>query len=76
MNTIEEQAVVHNTFVVERAYAVLPERVFAAFSDPAKNGAGMPTPKINRSKVMAWTFASAARNTTLSVLRTAIRWQV
>lgn len=36
MNTIEEQAVVHNTFVVERAYAVSPERVFAAFSDPVK----------------------------------------
>jgi uncharacterized protein YndB with AHSA1/START domain len=36
MNTIEEQAVVHNTFVVERAYPVPPERVFAAFADPAK----------------------------------------
>jgi uncharacterized protein YndB with AHSA1/START domain len=36
MNTIEQQAVVHNTFVVERAYPVPPERVFAAFSDPAK----------------------------------------
>lgn len=36
MNTMEEQAVVHNTFVVERAYPVPPERVFAAFSDPSK----------------------------------------
>jgi uncharacterized protein YndB with AHSA1/START domain len=36
MNTMEQQAVVHNTFVVERAYPVPPERVFAAFSDPAK----------------------------------------
>ena len=33
---MEQQAVVHNTFVVERAYPVPPERVFAAFSDPAK----------------------------------------
>jgi hypothetical protein len=36
MHTMEQQAVVHNTFVVERAYPVPPERVFAAFSDPAK----------------------------------------
>jgi uncharacterized protein YndB with AHSA1/START domain len=36
MNTMEQQAVVHNTFVVERAYPVSPERVFAAFSDPAQ----------------------------------------
>jgi len=36
MITMEQQAVVHNTFVVERAYPVPPERVFAAFSDPAK----------------------------------------
>jgi uncharacterized protein YndB with AHSA1/START domain len=33
---MEQQAVVHNTFVVERAYPVPPERVFAAFADPAK----------------------------------------
>jgi uncharacterized protein YndB with AHSA1/START domain len=36
MNTMEQQAVVHNTFVVERAYPVPPERVFAAFADPAQ----------------------------------------
>jgi uncharacterized protein YndB with AHSA1/START domain len=36
MITMEQQAVVHNTFVLERAYPVAPERVFAAFSDPAK----------------------------------------
>ena len=35
MHTME-QAVVHNTFAVERAYPVPPERVFSAFSDPAK----------------------------------------
>jgi len=33
---MEQQAVVHNTFVLEHAYPVPPERVFAAFSDPAK----------------------------------------
>jgi uncharacterized protein YndB with AHSA1/START domain len=36
MITMEQRAVVHNTFVIERAYPVPPERVFAAFSDPAK----------------------------------------
>src|SRR5580658_4982852 len=36
MNTMEQQGVVHNTFVVERAYPVSPERVFAAFSDPTQ----------------------------------------
>ena len=36
MNTLEQQAVIHDTFVTERAYPVPPERVFAAFSDPAQ----------------------------------------
>jgi uncharacterized protein YndB with AHSA1/START domain len=33
---MEPQAVVHNTFVIERAYPIPPERVFTAFSDPAR----------------------------------------
>ena len=36
MNTMEIQAVIHNTFVLERSFPVPPERVFAAFSDPEK----------------------------------------
>lgn len=36
MKTIQEQTVVHNTFVIERSYRTTPERVFSAFSDPAK----------------------------------------
>jgi uncharacterized protein YndB with AHSA1/START domain len=36
MNTMEQQAVIHHTFVTERSYPVPPERVFAAFSDPAQ----------------------------------------
>jgi len=36
MNTMAEQTIVHNTFVVERAYPVPPERVFSFFMDPAK----------------------------------------
>jgi uncharacterized protein YndB with AHSA1/START domain len=33
---MEIQPVVHSTFTVERTYAAAPERVFAAFADPAK----------------------------------------
>ena len=33
---MEEQSVIHNTFVIERSYPATPERVFAAFADPAK----------------------------------------
>jgi len=36
MKTMQERAVVHNTFVIERSYPAPPERVFAAFADPAK----------------------------------------
>lgn len=35
MKNMEQQPVVHHTFVTERAYPVPPERVFGAFSDPA-----------------------------------------
>jgi uncharacterized protein YndB with AHSA1/START domain len=33
---MEIQNAIHNTFVIERAYPAAPERVFAAFADPAK----------------------------------------
>src|SRR5579862_3156583 len=33
---IEERGVTHSTFVIEHSYPTSPERVFAAFSDPAK----------------------------------------
>jgi uncharacterized protein YndB with AHSA1/START domain len=33
---MEEQSVIHSTFVIERSYPVKPERVCAAFADPAK----------------------------------------
>jgi uncharacterized protein YndB with AHSA1/START domain len=36
MKTMAEQSVIHSTFVIERTYPVKPERVFGAFSDPAK----------------------------------------
>ena len=29
-----ERSVIHNTFVIERSYAVTPERAFAAFANP------------------------------------------
>jgi uncharacterized protein YndB with AHSA1/START domain len=31
-----QRSVTHSTFVIERNYPVTPERVFAAFADPAK----------------------------------------
>src|SRR5580658_8601504 len=33
---MDEQSVIHNTFVIERSFPQSPERVFAAFADPAK----------------------------------------
>jgi len=33
---MEQQSVVHNTFVIERTYPQQPENVFAALADPAK----------------------------------------
>jgi uncharacterized protein YndB with AHSA1/START domain len=33
---MDQQPVVHNTFAIERSYPVKPERVFAAFADPAQ----------------------------------------
>lgn len=33
---MEERSVIHNTFVTERGYSASPERVFAAFADPAR----------------------------------------
>jgi uncharacterized protein YndB with AHSA1/START domain len=36
MKTMEDQSVIHSTFVIERSYPTTPERVFAAFAEPAK----------------------------------------
>ena len=36
MTKQSEQSVVHSTFAIERSYPAPPERVFAAFADPAK----------------------------------------
>ena len=33
---MDEQSVIHNTFVIERSFPQSPERVFAAFADSAK----------------------------------------
>jgi uncharacterized protein YndB with AHSA1/START domain len=35
-STMEEQSVIHSTFVVEHSYTTSPERVFNAFADPTK----------------------------------------
>jgi uncharacterized protein YndB with AHSA1/START domain len=36
MKTMEQEAVIHSTYTIERNYPATPERVFAAFADPAK----------------------------------------
>jgi uncharacterized protein YndB with AHSA1/START domain len=33
---MEEQSVIHSTFVIERSYPAMPEKVFAAFADPVR----------------------------------------
>jgi uncharacterized protein YndB with AHSA1/START domain len=33
---MKQRSVTHRTFVIERSYPTTPQRVFAAFSDPAK----------------------------------------
>src|ERR1051326_4812624 len=33
---MKERSVIHSTVVIERSYPASPERVFAAFADPAK----------------------------------------
>jgi uncharacterized protein YndB with AHSA1/START domain len=33
---MEKRSVIHSTFTIERSYPAAPERVFAAFADPAK----------------------------------------
>lgn len=33
---MNDQSVIHSAFVIERSYPVTPQRVFAAFADPAK----------------------------------------
>jgi uncharacterized protein YndB with AHSA1/START domain len=33
---MEDRSVTHSTFVIERTYPATPERVFAAFADPAR----------------------------------------
>jgi uncharacterized protein YndB with AHSA1/START domain len=34
--SMEERSVTHSTFVIEHSYPTTPERVFAAFADPAR----------------------------------------
>jgi uncharacterized protein YndB with AHSA1/START domain len=35
-NVMEKLSTTHSSFVIERSYSATPERVFAAFADPAK----------------------------------------
>jgi uncharacterized protein YndB with AHSA1/START domain len=37
-NSMAKRSITHSSFVIERSFPVKPERVFAAFSDPAEKG--------------------------------------
>jgi uncharacterized protein YndB with AHSA1/START domain len=36
--SLEKRSITHSTFVIERSFPATPERVFAAFTDPAEKG--------------------------------------
>src|ERR1700721_486156 len=51
METMQQPTVNHSTFTLERSFPATPERVFSAFSDPAKKirwFAGGPTRDVLR----------------------------
>lgn len=57
METIMEKATVtHGTFVIERSYSATPERVFGAFSDPAKKRRWMVEGKSNEAQTFEMDF--------------------
>jgi uncharacterized protein YndB with AHSA1/START domain len=70
---MDQQPVIHNTFVVERSYPVKPERVFAAFADPAQKRRWYAEGEQNGSKAMSRTFALEAGSITPSASKKAIR---
>ena len=59
---MQEQSVVHNTFVIERSYPKPPERVFAAFADRPRSAAGSPKVKGTKLRSSNWIFGLGARS--------------
>jgi uncharacterized protein YndB with AHSA1/START domain len=58
---MDQMPVVHNTFVVERSYPVKPERVFAAFADPAQKRRWFVESERNRVESYELNFRVAGR---------------
>jgi uncharacterized protein YndB with AHSA1/START domain len=56
MKTMEKPTVTHGTFVIERSYSATPERVFAAFSDPARKRRWYIEGKNNEAETFAMDF--------------------
>jgi uncharacterized protein YndB with AHSA1/START domain len=58
---MKERSVTHATFVIERSYPAKPERVFAAFSDPAKKRRWFTSDKEFQPETFAMDFRVGGR---------------
>jgi uncharacterized protein YndB with AHSA1/START domain len=57
---MEEQSVIHSTFVIERSYPKPPEVVFAAFTDAAKKRRWFAEGRSHEVRSLRWIFESEA----------------
>ena len=65
-----EPTTVHSTFVIERSYSKPPERVFAAFADPAKKRRWFAEGESHEVETFEMDFTSGRRrNCTVSFQR-------
>jgi len=68
MNTMQQTSVTHSTFVIERSYRATPERVFAAFSDPATKRRWFAEANGRQAEVFESDFQVGGRERTVSLL--------
>ncbi len=68
MNTMQQTSVTHSTFVIERSYRATPERVFAAFSDPATKRSWFAEANGRQAEVFESHLQVGGRERTVSLL--------